>query len=787
MYRCCALFLAVLIFETWCCHVPCHQRLLATSPSNQEHSQLAMRMRLQNQSVCFGEVVACSRPGLIAWRNQGFDEPFLFEPGNIRSINRIRAVRTQDGAMQDSTFRVKTVTGDVFAGTAIRLDDEQLTILSPVLGQIEIRRDQVLCLVKAGPTGEVVYPGLVESQVWKPLSKAEDWDAKGGVLTALRQGASILGDLSLPDKCEISISLAWKGVPDFVLSLGTDSLQQRRGPVAASARIEVWNRNVVLVRETRRIADLHRLADLNPSVNQIDMTILLDQSQGLASVLDTSGKTLGKLVIQPEEATIEPAIRIDNHGPSLIVERLEVRRWDGISFLESDLTDCLIRSNGEIMPGTVLAIDQESGLVRHKSPSGELENVAIGQVAFIGMDARVITPSDSFPAVASADGKAEVEIVLADSSRLVGQWLPSEDSVLRILSHHWNRTFEFSPLDLTGITPMEGRSIALSTENRNGVLIIGDSQIAGVLDEPTPDGPGTPLRWKPHGSVTSSPLPQSVAGSILYRHHQAAIGPRPAVGLASDTNVFDTNVNAVEVDKLNGHSDQSPAPASYSGWPITFISGDTIDGEIIKIDQRGVHLKSSDSPIRFVEQHKLDNVWLNALNSGVKPSMQSKVDRLMKIPRMMKDDPPTHLLLAIDGDFLRCRLIKLDTTQALIEVRGEIVRMERKQIAQIFWLHQRDWIVGKGSDESSAPKDFEPLESRIHVMLSNRGITLIPTELRSGFLAGESELLGACRIALREIRQILFGPQLDARIAEFRENPWILTLTPGPKASIENN
>jgi thiol-disulfide isomerase/thioredoxin len=54
-----------------------------------------------------------------------------------------------------------------------------------------------------------------------------------------------------------------------------------------------------------------------------------------------------------------------------------------------------------------------------------------------------------------------------------------------------------------------------------------------------------------------------------------------------------------------------------------------------------------------------------------------------------------------------------------------------------------------------------------------------------GVIQGQSELLGACSIGIKQVSQILFGPRLNERVAKFRENPWILSLAQLPRAYLD--
>ncbi len=197
---------------------------------------------------------------------------------------------------------------------------------------------------------------------------------------------------------------------------------------------------------------------------------------------------------------------------------------------------------------------------------------------------------------------------------------------------------------------------------------------------------------------------------------------------------------------------------------MVFISGDTIDGYVEKIDEKGVSFVSEQTTVRFAEHSRFDRVWLNSLAGSLKKTANEKIQRLMTVPRSMKDDPPTHLLLAVTGDLLRGRLIYLDDKHAKFEVRSEVAEIPRQQIAEVIWLHERKW------DVTSKPQLPAQDQYQIHVVQQNRGLTFSPTKVTDGLVHGESSLLGACQINIKQVSQILFGPNIDQRVSVSRQS-----------------
>jgi hypothetical protein len=180
-----------------------------------------MRLRLKNGAFGVGRIVPSQSANTIGWQNEGFTQPFFFDTAAVRSISTIQAAPAQ--AAGDELFLVEAVDGQCVVGNLIKIDEQTLVVRSSILGEISIPAKDVTQLVRADYAGEVIYVGLANQAPWTPLGSVRDWDFRAGVLTAVKQAAATVGDLKLPSKCEISLSLAWKGVPDFVVSLGANS------------------------------------------------------------------------------------------------------------------------------------------------------------------------------------------------------------------------------------------------------------------------------------------------------------------------------------------------------------------------------------------------------------------------------------------------------------------------------------------------------------------------------------------------------------------------------------
>jgi thiol-disulfide isomerase/thioredoxin len=157
---------------------------------------------------------------------------------------------------------------------------------------------------------------------------------------------------------------------------------------------------------------------------------------------------------------------------------------------------------------------------------------------------------------------------------------------------------------------------------------------------------------------------------------------------------------------------------------------------------------------------------------------------------MRKNDPPTHLVTSVDGDFLRGRLMRLDEKGVVLEVRLEENEIPLDSIAQIIWLHDRNWDVAKPEEPTASDGAKKPevatseSASAFQVHISEKAgwkMTFQPKQVTADAIVGMNDLLGECSIELKNIELVLLGKSLQPKIREMIDNPWSLSLAKQPK------
>jgi hypothetical protein len=233
---------------------------------------------------------------------------------------------------------------------------------------------------------------------------------------------------------------------------------------------------------------------------------------------------------------------------------------------------------------------------------------------------------------------------------------------------------------------------------------------------------------------------------------------------------------------VNGEVVQPGAPAappvpSSGKRSMHLRTGDTIPCEVTRIDETGVTFKAPSTDATFVPSDKIKSVELVPTHDL--PGLDEvKRDRLLTLPRMQRDAPPTHLIVSTTGDFLRGRIVEMDDATLKVEVRLESRDIPRDRVAQIIWLHPDELADPK----AAAPPADAPRQTRAQAV--NAGgdrLTFVVGTSDGKTVSGTSEVLGACRADLSTVDELLIGTAIEQSAAKLAYHAWKLHHAPDPK------
>ena len=172
----------------------------------------------------------------------------------------------------------------------------------------------------------------------------------------------------------------------------------------------------------------------------------------------------------------------------------------------------------------------------------------------------------------------------------------------------------------------------------------------------------------------------------------------------------------------------------------------------------------------FASHDKIKAVELENRSVATKVAPTSR-DRLITLPRMQKDNPPTHLIRSIHGDYLRARLLEMDEETLTVEVRLDVRKIPRNQVTRIIWLDAdgEGQLVVAPEQENAVPR------LRVQTLRSDGfRFTFGAEKLDDKFLEGTSDVLGVCRVDLDEVDQLAIGGAIEELAANLPYQRWKL-------------
>lgn len=788
-------------------------------------AQNKVRVRLKDDGIVSGRLVPNYIPtkhGGLALESEAFVEPLEFD------IDAIKAVDLLEGTAKAPQGEQLLILqdGNFIGGKLLSLDADKIVVESRTLGQVSIPRNAVSELVSARSLGLLRYAGPRGNE-WRSVSNPNDWAFEAGSIASSKIGASILGDVNLPDRCEVRISLSWTREPDFSISLGCDA--DGKNEKEAAVRLEIWDGDLAIVRESDSSADLALVSNLSKEDNRLDMIICIDQTAGLAAACDANGRVLKKVELKPEQPIVKSFAKLsnftnENYKSILRLERFEVREWDGQLLERTKEQGNVVLTKQKSIKAEIVGFDPDTRSV--KFSGSELPSASLDEIAYIAFDSDKSGKAAGHP----KRDAAFCEVELEDRSHLIGNWLSSDKGQVTFLVSSISEPLKFNSSVIVSLDGNEESYTAFGglsenllqklaigerdlKNNRYAKLTCEDIDLNGELSQS--EGETKLLRWQPSMAMEPVTLSGKKPGKISFPQKELSARIESNGGISGNVilnanNLNANNLNANNLNNVNNLNNPIPLvrmrPAVRTAEPnfqaarpmlpigLSFRTGDTVNGQVEQIDEKGVTFKSNDTKTTFVPHESLEGVVLK--ESPVFSSTPEKTKRLLTVPRAAKSDPPTHLLVSITGDFLRGRLISLNAEKAVMEIRLEMVEIPTEKIAQIFWLYDRTWEdEQEPKDASQETQEVAKLEPAVAegtlrlfiVRKDNKALSLLPTQITRDAIMGSNEFLGDCQIPNGELVEVHFGSDLSKIAKARKKDPWQLTLATLPRTHEESS
>ena len=744
----------------------------AAEPSD---SPNAAMIHLTNGDHVAGQLVDSQRVAGLAWQSPSFTTPFEFAIGTVNTVQfPVPAKLPQP----EGEYCFELAGGDVLFGALIALRGDEAELDVPGTGRLHVERSVLRRMYRRQVGAEHVFYGPSGLKGWQISGNTKGWREETGHLISDQSGAIIRRDFGLPPMARFEFELSWKGKPDFELALGVGDAKTAQ----RAFRFEVWENELVVQRETEREADLASLQPIKSGSGRIHLQAFLDQPKGRLLVFSSDGKPLADLTVTAAKPQSFGGLQLTNKSGDIRLERLSISRWNGDSPQGVEASKSRLHAtDGSITYGQLQSYDaakrefvMEANGTEQRVAEERMQDVFFSQE-------NEVTPR-SLRAVHHNGQRISGDLVKVEQNRV---WLKSPGI----------REAVGSPVEgLHALMGLDPRDVSVaSTEPTEPVVRPGRLEVEGsilrgsLIETRKSDAPC--LVWKPTNSRLSSPLKPGMSARLIYRdppppvanvessQRQRAVRVVPQAGIVGQVQNLLGGANAPKIK-----------PKSKQTKPVLHLrSGDTIPCEVTAIDENGVTFATPITDATFVRHDQLKALELVA-DAAPAQIAKTKKERLLMLPRMQRDSPPTQLIRSVDGDYLRGRLLSMDEQQLQVEIRLETKTLQRERVARIIWLHPNeiDGGVAAGVPRKTAGADsVESSGTRVQAIPSDGNrLTFVAEEVIGTSLTGRSELLGVCRV-LQQIDQLLIGPAIEEAAATLAFHQWRLKSAADPLAARE--
>ncbi len=721
-------------------------------------------IQLKGGDFAAGQLVDSPDGDSLSWKSAAFADRLRFP---LPAVQGIHFPIPDKLPQPEGDYCFELAGGDLLFGSLVSLEGDAAVLDIPAFGRLHVERAIMRRMVRwnkaelifFGPSGLDGWQtsGIVEPGIVKP------WRENAGHLIADQDGATLRRDFHAPPLARFEIELSWSMKPDFELAFGV-GLDPKTA--LRAFHFEVWENQLVAVRETEREADVAALLEIKPGAGRVSLQVFLDLQRGRMLVFSSSGQQLGDLTVATGKPQSFGGVQIINKHGDLKLESLRIGRWNGEPprILEADKSR-ILGTDGTITYGQLKRYD-----------AGQHQFVVEVAAAELRVDEDRI--QDVFLAKAGEVAPRSLRAVLFSGLRTSGDLVKVEQNTVWLKCPGIQEPLSSPISALQSLTVLQQSVDVHELKGRAGRLELEGTMLHGCLVDGR-EADASCLVWQPLQSTTASPLTRGVSARIIYRDPPPPPKPQQAPparvvaggGLAALARLIQTP-NA-------GGPSQSTSKQKQTTPVLHLRSGDTIPCMVTGIDEKGITFETALTDAKFVRHDQVKALELMPEAAPAKIAKPKK-ERLLTLPRMQRDNPPTQLIRSVDGDYLRGRLVEMDDKQLQVEVRLETKTLPRDSVARIIWLHADE--IESAAPPAATPG--EPTGSRVQA-IPNAGnrLTFVAERVEGATLSGRSELLGICRVDLGKIDQLLVGAAIEQAAATLAFHQWRLKPAADPLAA----
>jgi thiol-disulfide isomerase/thioredoxin len=755
-------------------------------------SDAAWILRMDNGDIYRGEFASLPSQEGFGWHSPSFLRPLRFPWNSIHGIEKYRHSNMPPNDSADDGDRLFTVeqhSGISVSGEIVAIDAAQIHMRIDGLGVHTIPTSDVKNILRIYSAARE-QDQVMQAENWEQVlpapknGKATKWFLKAGEISTDTSGTTISQWATLPPLATMDIEVAWEQpTVNWWLTIG----EPRRMELQVRKLQNKNLLNVTLLVENSRDADVASVQIPFPKEPHIRLRLLCDADKG-TYVLMMDDRVLGrikgnlaeKIVGRNKFSFTNTALGILTLRDLRISNRPFVIPEESVD-LAVDVAEVMTRQRGTFVGRIEDAADPSEVLLRGANGTNttiswdEIERMEFPKRS----DASQTNARPDLYRVDLANGlrfTAEKLLALASDPDRTDQ----EDAESNALCLEytfgsvcipWQKIDRISRVRIAPTSPATtpsdaNRSMRLVTQE-----VVSTGRVHSVFQSET--GTRT-LMWLPVNSETATPIHSGVDG---------AIEPLASAPLDSDLKGVRTPSKAV-VRADTPNPDPPPSRDLHPDEPSLFlINGDCFPGKVMAGTEQQVKFQSSwfertSVPADQVRGARIvDYQGADAIDRATRA-------RILTLPRVQRRNPPTHLVVARDGDLVRGRLISFDRDEIHMEIRGEERTLAMKNVAEIIWLEAAPSIATE-TDERSTDESNQTssMQEGIYQVLLEQGarISISPESVTDEELNGVHPLLGECSIPWDKVTRLMLGNTIRSDASKSRFGKWKLLNAPDPK------
>lgn len=761
-------------------------------------------LRLQGGDTYRGTPSVGKDPKEILWNSPSFLEPIRF-PWDAVQLVQIQGQADEaqaDMALGNHPFCAELKTGEVVSGQLVSIQPDRIELDVPKVGRVSLATEKLRYLLRIIPGGSESVQ-VLGAQDWEQIlpatrnGRATKWYLKAGEISTDTSGTTITQWAQLPELATIDMDVAWdQGSPNWWLTLG----DPRRMELQVRKLQNKKTLNVTLLLENSADADVTTIQIPYEDDQSIKLRLLCDANKGVY-VLMRENQVLGRLKGNIKERFVgRTKISFTNTALGVLT-----------------LRDLRISRNAFSLPSEVAEADPNRAGARQTEWMTKARGTFFGSIVGGQADA-------SQGGSVNVQGLDQTPISLGFEEIERIEFPVVEFPANNVTSVELKNGLRFASNRLQSL--MEESFAGLEVDVAGKQMQIPLSQIKRISKRSIPMLDESPQTGNAEGSKAASQrlitddvvsvgriasvsqyTPESKTFTWQAKHATATVALNPKADGAIEPLVLPSSGSSkrvrsgepmanVRADAPNNENDFG-RPLKPEDPSLFLFSGDCFPAMVRRGDSEEFFFESSLFPKQSIAQSLVRGIRFVDYRGIEKLDRATRL-RLLTLPRVQRNNPPTHLVVSRDGDLLRGKLVFFDRDQLVIDVRGEQRTVLVKNIAELIALDAApkleqapesqadtaDTAEGTGASgqsESGEPQPVKALDVYQIILEQGARVSIQPETVDGEHLKGTHPQLGECSLPWSSVVRISLGDAIAVDASQNRFGKWKLQHAPDPK------